>query len=308
MNYISNTSKNHNTHNHDSHNHDSHNIVTAPVTNPSNNAVAHATSHAKNAVFNDELKWVTAQNRLATTSTPSSHPQRRRSSDRTPAEMLEEMHQFMNHHPFWQNSLFQACQNGTLTKTDFKFIFEQYSLYSKNFTRYLAGLMANLETDTLRVKLMDNLWEEGGGTTPENRHTEIFRQFMNKGLAINIQNIQYLDTTNLFVKEYLDYCLRSPAMLSSAFLSLGTEAIVSRMYNILVTGLLEAGIQEEHLYFFRLHMEVDDAHAETLEEIMLSYSHYPHWHYQCTQAIDLALSLRMRFFEKLYAHLQLISR
>lgn len=235
--------------------------------------------------------------------TPESVEFRRRRSDRTPAECLVELNQFMQSHSFWDNSLFQACQKGTLSKADFRFIFEQYSLYSQNFTRYLAGLMANLELDTLRVKLIDNLWEESGGTNPAERHTEIFRQFLQDGLSINVSQIQYLDTTLLFVKEYLDFCLRSPASLSSAFLSFGTEAIVARMYSIFVEGLLKAGVAETHLGFFQLHMEVDDAHAATLEEIMLAYSDQPYWFVQCQQSIDFALTLRMRFFEQLYHYL-----
>ncbi len=224
------------------------------------------------------------------------------STRRTAAEARIELNQFMQSHPFWNNSLFQACRSGSLSRSDFQLIFGQYSLYSQNFTRYLAGLMANMELDALRVKLIDNLWEEGGGMNPDERHTEIFRKFLQEGLNINVSQVQYLDSTVLFVKEYLDFCLRSPASLSSAFLSLGTEAIVSRMYGILVEGLLKAGISETHLHFFRLHMEVDDAHAETLEEIMMAYSDQPYWFIQCQQSIEFALSLRMRFFEQLYRY------
>ncbi|BAS55517.1 MULTISPECIES: TenA family transcriptional regulator [Leptolyngbya] len=221
----------------------------------------------------------------------------------TPAEARMALNQFMQSHPFWQNSLFQACRSGSLSQSDFQLIFAQYSLYSQNFTRYLAGLMANMEFDALRVKLIDNLWEESGGTNPDERHTEIFHQFLREGLNVDTSQIQYLDSTVLFVKEYLDFCLRSSASLSSAFLSLGTEAIVPRMYGIFVEGLLKAGIPETHLYFFKLHMEVDDAHAETLEEIMMAYSDKPYWFIQCQQSIDFALSLRMRFFEQLYLYI-----
>ena len=56
-------------------------------------------------------------------------------------------------HPFWQNELFQACRAGVLTRADFQFLFGQYHLYSRNFTRYLSGLMANLEDDLLRSRL-----------------------------------------------------------------------------------------------------------------------------------------------------------
>jgi len=62
-------------------------------------------------------------------------------------EKLEELRKFEANHEFWNNSLFDACTRGLLTREDFKYIFEQYYLYSKNFTVYLAGVMANCQDD-----------------------------------------------------------------------------------------------------------------------------------------------------------------
>src|SRR5262249_2575812 len=93
-------------------------------------------------------------------------------------------------------------------------------------------------------------------------------------------------------------------MAGSAFLSLGTEGIVARMYSILVDGMRAAGIDDGKLEFFHIHMECDDEHALTLEEMMLSYSDQPEWYSACLQAMDRALTLRYRFFESLYEGLQ----
>ncbi len=112
--------------------------------------------------------------------------------------------------------------------------------------------------------------------------------------------IDFTDATRFFVREYLDFCLHAHPAAASAFLSLGTEGIVPRMYTILLDGLLKAGVAEEHVAFFRLHMECDDDHAETLERIMVSYTATPDWFNTCHRSLDYALSLRQRFFEQLY--------
>ncbi len=139
---------------------------------------------------------------------------------------------------------------------------------------------------------------------PSQRHAEIFRRFLRDGLGVDVGNVDFMDASRFFVREYLDFCIRSHPAAGSAFLSMGTEGIVPRMYAVLLDGLLKAGLGEEHAGFFRIHMECDDAHAETLEKIMTSYAHLPDWYSTCFSAMDYALSLRARFFEQLYEAVQ----
>ena len=216
------------------------------------------------------------------------------------ADAMRRLHELQSEHEFWNNRLFRACRLGYLSFEDFQFIFSQYHLYSKNFTRYIAALMANSDCDYYRSRLSENLWEEGGGADPAKRHAELFRRFLREALSINIESIEYLDFTYYFSREYLDFCLKSHPMSGSAFLSLGTEGIVARMYAVFVEGMRKAGIDDSELEFFHIHMECDDEHAVTLEQMMLSYSDEPGWFNSCVRAMDRALTLRRRFFENLY--------
>lgn len=220
------------------------------------------------------------------------------------ADVLHRLHEMQSRHQFWSNRLFRACRQGSLSIDDFQFVFSQYYLYSQNFTRYIAALMTNSDNDYYRARLSENLWEEGGGAEPEKRHAELFRKFLREALSIDLDAIEYLDSTSYFVREYLDFCLKSHPMAGSAFLSLGTEGIVARMYSILVDGMRKAGIEDDKLEFFYLHMACDDEHAVTLEEMMLSHSDQPDWYNSCVRAMDWALTLRGRFFENLYEGLQ----
>lgn len=223
-------------------------------------------------------------------------------SRRTPTTevLLSRLHVAQAEHPFWQNRLFRAASTGALTRDDYAFIFSQYHLYAQSFTRYLAALMASCEDDLLRAALSANLWEEGGQQVLEKRHAELFRRFLRDGLGVDVDRIEYLDATRFFASEYLDFCRRAHPAAASAFLSLGTEGIVPRMYGLFLDGLRKAGVGPEHTSFFQIHMECDDAHAETLERIMASYAGEPDWLATCQRAMDHALGLRARFFEQLY--------
>ena len=207
----------------------------------------------------------------------------------------------MNSHPIWESRLLKAVELGHFSKEDYKILFEQYFIYSKNFTRYLCALMANMENDLHRSQLSENIWEEGGGEELEKRHSEIFRQFLIKGLGVKIDEIKFKDFSKQFMQEYLSYCMNKPALEGTAFLSMGTEAIVPRLYNLFLEGMKKAGIEKEHLYFFELHVECDDEHAETLENILLSFSNEANFKDRCLDVINAALDLLENFFIELFS-------
>ncbi len=217
----------------------------------------------------------------------------------TAAEALPALQKLRDRHEFWNTRLLQSCAEGGLSKEDFKFIFSQYYFYSRNFTRYISAAMANCDDDFYRSRLTANLWEEGGEKEIEKRHAQIFRRFLRDGLGIDVNEIVFLDCTKNFVREFLSFCLHSHPMASSAFLSLGTEGIVARMYSVMVEGLLKAGVEEPHLEFFRIHIGCDDDHAETLEKMMCSYFDEPDWFNTCVRATEHGLSLRQQFFDNL---------
>ena len=208
-------------------------------------------------------------------------------------------------HPFWKNALLTGFAQGAFSRDDLKYIYSQYHHYSKNFTRFIAAVMANCESDLFRAQLSENLWEEGGGCEPDRRHAQIFRNFLRRTLGVeNPEAIEYEPYTRHFVREYLVQSLRSAPMAGAAFLSLGTEGIVARMYEIMVTGMLKAGVSNDELEFFHLHISCDDEHAVTLENMMASYADDPNWFDACVAAMNQALDLRTEFFESIFSALQ----
>lgn len=218
-------------------------------------------------------------------------------------DQLNTLKELCRQHPIWQSPLLIAAESGSLKHNDYQFLFSQYYLYSKNFSRFLAAVMANCENDFYRSKLAENLWEESGEKDLENRHAEIFRRFLTDSLGLSLSDIEFKAFTQKFVSQYMSLCLDFPPLESSAVLSLGTEGIVSTLYAKFKTGLLAADFKENELQFFNIHIECDDAHAATLEEIVLSYAHEKHWFERCKQAMLAALDLRLQFFNHIYAEM-----
>jgi quercetin dioxygenase-like cupin family protein/pyrroloquinoline quinone (PQQ) biosynthesis protein C len=218
---------------------------------------------------------------------------------------LAALHALQQEHPFWNCRLLTAFAQGALSREDVRYVFSQYHLYSSSFTRFIAAVMVSSESDLHRAQLAQNLWEEGGGCEPSRRHAQIFRNFLRTSLGIDdVERIVYAPYTRYFVREYLAQAQRSEPVWGTAFLSLGTEGIVSRMYEIIRTGLILAGIPANELEFFDIHIACDDEHAVTLENMMMSYAGQPGWFDACLGAMRRALDLRMEFFEAIFEDLQ----
>ncbi|HEY0253740.1 MAG TPA: iron-containing redox enzyme family protein [Kofleriaceae bacterium] len=218
---------------------------------------------------------------------------------------LAELRKIQAEHPFWSNPLLVGLAQGAFTKDDLRFVYSQYHHYSKNFTRFIAAVMANCESDLFRAQLSENLWEEGGGCEPDRRHAQIFRNFLQTTMGIeNPDTIEYEPYTRHFVREFLVQSLRASPMAGAAFLSLGTEGIVARMYEVMVAGLRKAGIPDQELEFFHIHIGCDDEHAVTLENMMASYADEPGWYDVCLTAMNQALDLRDEFFRSMFDSLQ----
>lgn len=221
----------------------------------------------------------------------------RRDQDSLPvASIPPQLHDLQASHPLWNNPLLQACRAGSLSRDDLRYVFSQYYAYSRCFTRYLAALMMNCEDDLMRAQLSQNLWEEGGGTAPERRHANIFRNFLIHGLDLHIDAIAFEPASLEFSRAYLRAANSSDLAFSAAFLSMGTEGIVPRLYGDFVVGLRMAGVLEQHLEFFHIHIAGDDEHAETLKQILLSQSAEPDFANRARRGLQHALDLRAGFF------------
>ena len=223
----------------------------------------------------------------------------------TPKDMLVELHRRRDEHPMWEGRFLRFMVHGAFTREDLKYVFGQYFHYSRNFTRYISALMTRCPDDLSRARLSQNLWDEGGGAEPSRRHSQIYRDFLRDAFGIiDADEIPCESYTATFVREYLDFCLNADPLAAAAFLSLGTESIVPRLYMMFIEGLRRAGIPDAMLEFFHLHVSVDDEHAVTLEQMMCTQSHEPHWLETCGRAADRALSLRARFFHDLMRAVQ----
>ena len=106
------------------------------------------------------------------------------------------------------------------------------------------------------------------------------------------------------MEEYLLATRSDDHTYAAAYLALGTEAIVSRLYTVLVEGMSQCQLSAEDLRFVHLHIGCDDEHAATLMTILEASRAEPGWMERARQGMNDALDARWAFFEALYQHLE----
>ncbi|MCW7537974.1 iron-containing redox enzyme family protein [Aquabacterium sp. A7-Y] len=169
-----------------------------------------------------------------------------------------------------RHAFLKRCRNGEVSLSALKCFLIQHGYYSRHFTRYLCALMSNLRSNDQVLCLAENLFEELGfsdeGLSP---HSEVYKRMLARfGLDLD-RGPPPLPATLSLIEVMAEHCRdRNPARGLGA-LCLGAEALVPSMYADILAGFEALGVKGTETEFFRMHVECDDGHAETMRAIMV---------------------------------------
>lgn len=168
------------------------------------------------------------------------------------------------------HSFLTRCRQGTITLDELKVFLVEQGFYSSYFTRYLCALMSNLPSNHEVLLLGQNLFEElglgEGGSTP---HHLIYRDMLGH-FGLSLDGATPARGTLGLINTMLHHCRHPNAAFGLGAICLGAEALVPHIYSDLISGFTACGVAPEHIEFFRIHVECDDGHAQTIRDIMLS--------------------------------------
>jgi pyrroloquinoline-quinone synthase len=195
----------------------------------------------------------------------------------------------------------RRCKSGEISREELYLFVQQHQIYSRCFTRFLAALLVNMENDDHRLALTHNLFDEMGlGDAGNLPHAKLYLDMMaNMGL---MPSTSTLPSTQRLVDTMFECCRSRNYMVGLGALCLGAEGIVPFIYQRIVDGFLAVGEPLANLQFFTLHIDCDDDHAETMNEIIAwelqkSPSALLDLHY----GADKMIQARIEFFDGLSA-------
>jgi pyrroloquinoline quinone (PQQ) biosynthesis protein C len=195
---------------------------------------------------------------------------------------------------------------------------ENYYGYSANFPRYLTAVISKLESPQHRASLLQNLTEESGvydeaecaelaavGIEREwiegIPHPQLFRRFREAtGLVAPYTPQDDAIELVCWRESFLSTLNYGSAAEALGALGLGTENIVSTIYQPFVKALSKTSLAPRDTVFFPLHTAVDDHHQEALEDISRSYAATPSGKGDLRKGMIKALSLRSAYWDWLY--------
>lgn len=219
------------------------------------------------------------------------------------------------HHPYLLALRNKSLPDMKWALADFA---RQYLGYSSHFPRYLTTVIGRLEVPEHRTALMENLTEESGIYESEEMeelaeigvekewidgvpHPVLFRRFCIAAGADQASLSE--DAVEVVCWREMFLAVLSGGSTAEALgaLGLGTENVVSTMYQHFLPALEVLDAPASETVFFPLHAAVDDHHQETLMNISRHYAATAEGRRDLLKGMRKALSLRAGFWDWLHA-------
>jgi quercetin dioxygenase-like cupin family protein/pyrroloquinoline quinone (PQQ) biosynthesis protein C len=192
-----------------------------------------------------------------------------------------------------------------------------YQGYVAHFPRLLTALISRLETAVHRQALLENLMEESGqyetaeletlaglGIAAEwivgVPHPQLFERFR---LAVGGAGAAAAEEPEVVAWREMLLAVLSQGSAAEAVgaLGLGTEAIVSTLYQAFVAAIERHGtLDPRDTVFFPLHTAVDDAHQASLRQVAIDCAASEQGRADLARGMHKALALRDSFWSWLH--------
>ena len=213
-------------------------------------------------------------------------------------------------HPALNHPYLVSLGSGTLPNTEeaIRDYAHQYSFYSSYFVKYLDGVINTLGSEDHKAELRENIESEKGNPEAvelaERPHVEIFSQFKKDvGIDLAYESANPPSTTALLWRDlFLQKCRSTIPGVGIGAIGIATENIVPHIYKYIVAAIEEhSDHPSDASFFFRLHMDCDDGHAESLIEVTTDIAK----DFETREAIRFgvisSLNLRTAFWDSQYA-------
>jgi len=183
-----------------------------------------------------------------------------------------------------------------------------YSRYSNDFTSYLRAIIAKLDNDSHRSRLMENLIEEEGDINAvkleKKPHSQIFNHFK-KSIGVTQAYENKRDVCDYVIewhKKFGELCSCENICVGLGAIGFGTEIIVPEIYQYFISAIENhSSFDNEHSLFFRLHVDCDEDHAKDLLLVITDFANSIENRQSLLHGAEVALSARSLFWDAMLA-------
>ncbi len=214
--------------------------------------------------------------------------------------VLNSFQETVSSHSLWSHPFLTRCRNERLTLPEVRILAIQMYQFSNVFNRILAGILACCPEAEAQQVILENLFEEMGEGDPTLAHPELFRRFT-RTLGIDDETLAQLPPepeTHHLIETYLNLPHRYGYLAALGAVCFASEGIVGTLYTQLQQGIIGvAGVPQDALTFFDVHIHVDDGHAAKLAALLEPRITSAQQVREIEVAIAQALDARVQFFD-----------
>ena len=215
-----------------------------------------------------------------------------------PKTFLKSLRRAVERHTAVNHPLLARVAHVPFTREDYKVFGLQHYALVGHFTTYLELLLLTAPDSDSKQWLAKVLVDEYGEGSDDKDHAELYREFLSAcGVRTGEEHRTRLhkDITG-FIAEHLRICRDEPFLVGLGAVGPGHEWAIPKMFPPIVEGLRKAGLSEDDILYFTLHMEQDMDHGAWLEEALEIYADTYQAQKQIWRGTMLSLAARQRFW------------
>jgi pyrroloquinoline quinone (PQQ) biosynthesis protein C len=166
------------------------------------------------------------------------------------------------------HSFLVRCRQATVSSDEIKLYLVQQGLYDQYFTRYLCAIMSNLPSNEAVQTMAGNLVRELGlaPNRPKPHHV-MYREMLER-CSLTLEGAQALPATQQLIDTMFKACRDVNPASGLGAICLGSESLLPSIYSDIMAGLKAHGAQPDDMEFFQVQVDRDEAHAQTLNDLM----------------------------------------
>lgn len=203
-------------------------------------------------------------------------------------------------------------QINSMSNSQLHFLFSQLYHFVELFPCFLGALLWQTDNEVIRFALIENLIDEAGGSENINsrnyNHTharllKTFVQQLSPAKQVAEQNIH----TKILISQFNKLFVHSTFIEAMSAMAC-MENWSNSWFNILYSELQQRKqFSQEELYFFELHLSLDEQHGSILKEILLPLLNDTDNYQLLKNGAFTAASIWRNFYQELAQTMQLES-
>lgn len=193
----------------------------------------------------------------------------------TPKEFLADLRREIAQHPAVNHLFLNRLATTPMAKQDYRVFAENHYPLVCAFTSYLELLLIGAPDSDARLWLARVLVDEYGEGSEGKDHATLYSRFLEAtggdARAINAGKVP--EPAETFIVTHQRLMREQPFLVGLGAIGPGHEWAIPQMFDAVIPGLRRAGLDEQEIHYFTLHVSQDEDHGRWLEEALLRYTY-----------------------------------